>query len=201
VVLVNEQEHPAIDGRFVSLGRFRFENNPGYVMISNEGRRVTSLADAVVFLPQTYDSPSPRGRGAGTTATLKELEAELKKLQDSGPKREMVMTVREEKPVGDIKIHIPGSVHSQGEKAPRGFLQVASTGAGRDPRGRRAAAASSRTGWRARESADLAVLVNRVWHWLFARALVRTTDNFGTTGETPSHPELLDHLALRFDGS
>lgn len=42
------------------------------------------------------------------------------------------------------------------------------------------------------------VAVNRIWLHLFGRGLVPSVDDFGITGEKPTHPELLDHLALRF---
>jgi hypothetical protein len=42
------------------------------------------------------------------------------------------------------------------------------------------------------------VLVNRVWSHLFGEGLVDTVDNFGALGDEPTHPALLDFLAVRF---
>lgn len=42
------------------------------------------------------------------------------------------------------------------------------------------------------------VAVNRVWHYLMGRGIVRSVDNFGVLGELPTHPQLLDYMAAEF---
>lgn len=211
MISVNQQKTPPIDGLFVDLGRYRFEaNGQGYVLISTEGTTGHVTADAVLFVPIDQQKGAPAAlqpaasaevspEAVALAASLKQMEEELKQLQATGPKRDTTISVVEEPEIKEVKIHIRGSVHNQGESAPRGFLRVASHSESpampANQSGRKELAQ-----WLTDPAQPLLarVYVNRVWHWLLGAGLVRTTDNFGVTGETPSHPELLDELALRF---
>ena len=102
----------------------------------------------------------------------------------------------------DCKIHVDGEVRNLGPSVPRGFLSalaggelpvVAQIPSGRSGRLRVAAWLTHR-----RNPLTARVMVNRIWQHLLGAGLVRTSDNFGFAGENPSHPELLDYLALRF---
>jgi hypothetical protein len=101
----------------------------------------------------------------------------------------------------NVKLHIRGSHQNLGDEIPRHFLQVLWQSPGHpklNGSGRLQFA-----DWLTTGAAHLLsrVYVNRVWKHHFGHGLVRSTDNFGLTGERPSHKELLDYLAAKFIAS
>ena len=111
---------------------------------------------------------------------------------------EFALAVREAEKPADSPIYRGGDFQNLGEKVDRGFLSAVPTSTNytipTDVSGRLEMAK-----WLtdAENPLPSRVLVNRIWHHIFGRGIVRTVDYFGVHGETPSHPELLDFLAQR----
>jgi hypothetical protein len=134
------------------------------------------------------------------SATPPEVEAPQPIRLPDGPAMppSIFATVATDEDPHDVRIHIRGNHQSLGAQAPRRFLQVIAgeeqppirSGSGRLELAARIASAGNPLTAR--------VMVNRLWKYHFGYGLVRSTDNFGRTGDTPTHPELLDFLARRF---
>ncbi len=139
---------------------------------------------------------------------IKAINKQLQQAQNGGANRKnaapkqptgpLAMGVRDSSPA-DCKIHIRGNVRTLGKSVPRGYLQVVriTDAAAVNPQqsGRLELAT-----WLTHHDNPLTarVMANRVWYHLTGRGLVTTPDNFGAMGQRPSHPQLLDHLAVQF---
>ena len=99
---------------------------------------------------------------------------------------------------------IRGDVESRGPEMQPGFLQVITRGdpptAIPRPDGRTSGRRLALARWIASPDNPLTarVIVNRLWQKHFGRGIVSTLENFGKMGEAPTHPELLDWLAVEF---
>jgi hypothetical protein len=122
------------------------------------------------------------------------MQSQLALYEADGTPKPLAMGVREGR-AADSRLYVRGELNQPGETVKRGFPQVLAT-----------AQPAIATGSGRRELADWIasrdnpltgrVMANRVWLHLIGRGLVPTPDNFGASGQPPSNPALLDHLAL-----
>ncbi len=136
---------------------------------------------------------------AALVAELAKLRDEKRALEEVTPALPEAMAVSDEAKPQDVRIHIRGSHLTQGDEVPRRFPQIL---AGED----QPPLADDRSGrlelaqWLTNPHHPLTarVMVNRIWQGHFGTGLVRSPDNFGRLGERPTHPALLDWLAVQF---
>ncbi|MDA1232979.1 MAG: DUF1549 domain-containing protein, partial [Planctomycetota bacterium] len=222
IVTVSQKIAPPGDGVFADLGRFRFEAgtmaqvkikaseaSPGHVIADAVQFVEASMSDAAASAEtrtaaRNGDSAIDAETVAKAEMELKALEAEQSAHKKAKPSMPIAMCVRDEEKPTDWHVHVRGEIRNLGAIVPRGFLQVATPAssasmlppsAGEYSSGRRELA-----DWIASPENPLTarVYVNRVWMHVMGEGIVRTPDNFGETGERPTHPKLLDYLAASF---
>ena len=127
------------------------------------------------------------------------LQAELAAFNDPALRGPVAFGVRDAKIVNDTELRVRGEAEQLGPVVPRGFLGVIPV-ADASPVNPQQSGRLELAQWLTRETNPLTarVMANRIWQHLLGQGLVLSVDNFGVTGDSPSHPELLDHLAQRF---
>jgi hypothetical protein len=201
--LVFELQHRSTDGD-ANLARFRLsatdEAGPGVRQVGAtplqalaEVREQAALAEPL--RGQLFDTfLADHDPYQQAKAALERAQAQLKEAQAAAGKLN-VMVLKERKEPRATHVLERGVWDKPGEKVERGVPVAIAPWEDGLPRDRRGLA-----DWLMHPEHPLTarVLVNHVWQMLFGTGLVRTADDFGLQGEAPSHPELLDSLAVSF---
>jgi cytochrome c553 len=140
-----------------------------------------------------------RIRGARDNAEA--IKADLDLFYEDGTPRTLAMGVLDRNTPFNSPILVRGDIKQPGDVVPRGLVEVLC--AKDEPLNISPQSGSGRLDlafWIASKDNPLTarVMANRVWLKLMGSGLVATPDNFGVMGQKPTHPELLDHLAVTF---
>ena len=193
--LAESREVAQIDGRIKDL---REEKKQLENLLKNAALKPVSLLPSlieaenipVVEKPARTPKDCQREQDAAIARQL-----HLLKSADGYPK---AYAVTDGDRVGNSRIHRKGDRQSPGEEVPRGFLAI--LGEQTLPRETVGSGRRELAEWLVAPTNPLTarVMVNRIWQLHFGVGLVKTPNDFGIRGAPPSHPELLDWLAIRF---
>jgi cytochrome c553 len=217
---ISQRDYYAISGIFQST-QTRYGTLPGLIQNANPSPlielpeeanvpsaqptltpdRRAALETQLAELIKTRDALTPdenfTPKGFQTRTRLAVLRFRLASYRPDGTPRSYAMGAVDKPEPVDSPLYARGELEHPGDPTPRGLVRVL---ASKTPpitsgSGRRELAL-----WLASRDNPLTarVMVNRVWLHLFGRGLVATPDNFGAAGQPPSHPELLDTLAVSF---
>jgi mono/diheme cytochrome c family protein len=186
------------------FGRFRLSVTDTLTPHAPEGIP-TSIRAIVAIAPQKRTPAQNRElasyfrvhRGNSQTEADRKLQALRKARQDYASRLPTVMVMAETQP-RDAYVLIRGQYDRRGEKVSAGLPAVLPPLPSGSPANRLGLA-----NWLVSPTHPLTarVAVNRFWEQLFGVGLVKSSENFGSQGEPPSHSELLDWLAVEFRDS
>ena len=183
-----------------TLGRFRFSitNSPTALlrpMPENVRAAIAVAAEKRNDAQKKVVSEFYLGTDGRLIAAKKKADAAKKSREDAEKEMPRTMVMREREKPRETFILVKGAYDKFGEKVGYGTPAVLPPLAGDAPTNRLALAR-----WLVSPEHPLTarVTVNRLWQQFFGRGLVKTTEDFGVQGEKPTHPELLDWLAVEF---
>lgn len=142
--------------------------------------------------------PGPKLSPREISEKIKELRSKEVAIFDEAPDFSKVFALGDGDEPKDAALQERGEPTKLKGIVPRGFPEL--LGGGKLPEGTKGSGRLELAQRLTRPENPLMarVMVNRVWHHHFGRGLVATPDDFGTKGQRPSHPALLDWLAARF---
>ena len=214
VATINQRKKPSRDGLMESLGIFEFDHQEkvSVLLMTTGTDDGVVIADAIIWKPIAGDKEQKVVQSQGPAVDAEneafkaEIEAaksevnrlnnEVKAIRKAIPKRPVAMAPRDVEKPADIHVAVRGMTHQKGDLVPRGVLEIA-TWKGMPEVNRGASGRLELAQWLASEKNPLTarVIANRVWYWIMGRGIVASVDNFGSTGNRPTHPLLLDYLA------